>query len=591
MTSIQDSQAPLQLSSLRCAAGTDIGMHRRENQDSFGIIRSPSFHAYFVADGMGGTQGGALASRLAISGLETELLLFSSPPSTLDLQSLVSSINTRIFQAAQQDPNLAGMGTTLVGLVFSEDTVIAVHVGDSRAYRVRGSSIIQLTEDHTLIKELIKAGSVDPSEEKSHPISHMLTKSLGPVSHVHADCNQYNDPAEENDTYILCSDGLYNYITPEEMLKVILQNSPDDASQILINLANQRGGADNITILVISVSSLKSHNNNRTLYSPAEVISDEDVVQEDGSAIGESSAQQQIIPPPIQEPRDLRAERRTLREKRKNPDTKSHHYGTPVLLGFTLILGLLIGHFGSNPSIFPPKSNTIRGSGNDSKIKLSEIIAQMAEHSSIVPEETTTSGRQTSSEYAELSERLSEIQRLLNLSSSANSARSIQAIRSLQEKLRTTNASVTSLDQEIDSASRKLKLWMNKQLLLQMHSKQDELLNHFKALTPYSEVIKQNYSELVKLSIQLGAKMDTWALQPNDQEIKAKILEIEEARSAIQETLYNEAKELVRSSISQTEQLLEGLKTKREKLKKEVSAIDEQINILRLLSTNNEKRE
>ena len=590
MTAIQDSSELLNLAALRCAAGTDIGMHRRENQDSFGIIRRPAFHAYFVADGMGGTQGGALASRMAISGLETELQLFSSAPSVPELQNLLSALNKRIYLAAQQDPNLAGMGTTLVGLVFSVDTVIAVHVGDSRAYRVRGDTISQLTEDHTLIKELIKTGSVDPSEEKSHPIAHMLTKSLGPVSHVLADCNQYNNPAQENDTYILCSDGLYNYISTEEILAVVLQNSPDDASKILINLANQRGGADNITVLVISVSSLKPHNTNRRPSRLEEPVSDEDTSQYDYSSNEEGLKQAQIIPPPIQEPVDQRAERRSIRDRRKNSDTRSFRYGTPLLLGFTLFLGLLIGNLGRKINVSSLESDAEKQIDSKSKTTFSEIIAKMTEHSSSSPTKRPQNPPQTSSDLSALSEKLSEIKRLLKLSSPTNSARALESIRSLEEKLRSTNASLTSLDKEIDRASRKLKIWMDKQLLLQVHGEQADSFDHFKALGAYSAVIKQNYNELVELSIQLDAQMDAKAIQPDNQAIESKILEIKAALNAIKKALDNEAKELVRSSMSQTVESLQALQTKRKLLETEASAIDEQINILRLLSANDESK-
>lgn len=590
MSSLQKSSVPLNLAALRCAAGTDIGMHRRENQDSFGIIRNRSFHAYFVADGMGGTQGGALASRMAISGIETELHSFSTPPSSHDLQGLLSSLNKKIFLAAQQDPNLAGMGTTIVGLVFSEQAVIAVHVGDSRAYRVRGSSITQLTEDHTLIKELIKTGSINPSEEKTHPIAHMLTKSLGPVSHVHADCNQYNDPAQENDTYILCSDGLYNYITPEEMLTVVLQNSPDDASQILINLANQRGGADNITILVISVSPLKPHNINRTLYNFEELISDEDTEREHSAYKDEQSKQHQIIPPPIQEPKDLRAERRSLREKRENSDARSPLYGTPLLLGFTLILGLLIGSLGKKLSLSPGEDNSERDIDSKPKATFSEIIAKMTQNSSVLPAEVQKTDEERPSDYAELTEKLSDIQRLLKLYSPTRSEKAIESIQTLQEKLRAVNASLTAIDKQIEIHSRTLKLWMDRQLILQAHDGKSDLPNQFNALGAYSEVIKQQYIDFIELSYQLSAKMDELAIYPDDEEIQQSVKEMEAKSTSMQKVLYNEARDLIRSSINNSVESLQDLQTKRKLLEREVSGIEEQISILGLLDTNADKR-
>lgn len=253
MSASTDTQRLFDLSQLRCAAGTDVGMRREENQDSFGIIKKDSqFHAFFVADGMGGVHGGAVASRLTIAALE-ELLTSELTQTPDGVTAAVHQVNNRIFAKGKDDPNLAGMGTTLVGLVFRPEGTILVNVGDSRAYRVRGSSIVQLTEDHTLVNELLKSGAISPAQAENHPVSHMLTRSLGPLEQVQVDCSIMQESPEVGDVYVLCSDGLYNFVEKEELLEVVRQNPLDDANQILINLANQRGGADNITVLVIAV--------------------------------------------------------------------------------------------------------------------------------------------------------------------------------------------------------------------------------------------------------------------------------------------------------------------------------------------------
>jgi len=253
MTTATGEERNLDLSVLRCAAGTDVGMRRDENQDSFGIVKGERFQGFFVADGMGGVHGGAVASRIAVSGLEDLLpsAFVASNPDTL--VEVVRAINVQIFERGSSDPTLAGMGTTLVGVVFTPNGGVIVNVGDSRIYRVRGNEISQLSEDHTLVRELLKSGAITADQAESHPASHMLTRSLGPVADVQVDCRALSEWPEVGDFYVLCSDGLYNFVSDQEMLDVVRQNPLDDANQILINLANQRGGADNITVLIVSV--------------------------------------------------------------------------------------------------------------------------------------------------------------------------------------------------------------------------------------------------------------------------------------------------------------------------------------------------
>jgi serine/threonine protein phosphatase PrpC len=252
VTTMEESVA-FDLSLLRCAAGTDVGMRRNENQDSFGIIKRDGFHGYFVADGMGGVHGGAVASRTVIASLEELLPRGGEPPSIASICSIVETINKRIFDKGSSIPNLAGMGTTLVGVVFTTSVVYSINVGDSRLYRVRGSQVDLLTEDHTLVRELVKSGAISEEEAEHHPVSHMLTRSLGPLATIEVDCRPLPAMPEPGDVFVLCSDGLYNLVSEQEILEVVRQNPLDDANQILINLANQRGGTDNITVVIIEV--------------------------------------------------------------------------------------------------------------------------------------------------------------------------------------------------------------------------------------------------------------------------------------------------------------------------------------------------
>lgn len=375
------------LSSLRCAAGTDVGMRRDENQDCFGIFKGDLFAGYFVADGMGGVHGGATASRLAISTLE-ELLPKSAGVSPDGLISIAREANTRIFDRGSKDPTLAGMGTTLVGLVFTPEGLLCLNVGDSRAYRVRGNSIQQLSEDHTLVRELVRSGAIDLEEAERHPVSHMLTRSLGPVAEVQIEAKFLTEPPELGDIYILCSDGLYNLVSEPEMLGVVRQNPLDDANQILINLANQRGGPDNVTVLVISVGERMGRGRSqayRTARDSAASLPhesdrndqrehDEGEARADGSQAAE---ERETRPPPVEEPRDPRERKRKLMAERQRAVPPSRGIPVPLLVVAALLLGLTAGdlarRFGINLGTFSFQGPSGEGRSPQASQSLSEL--------------------------------------------------------------------------------------------------------------------------------------------------------------------------------------------------------------------------
>jgi protein phosphatase len=380
-------QSAFNLSTLRCAAGTDVGMRRDENQDCFGIFKSDLYHGYFIADGMGGVHGGATASRLAISTLEELLPKGGGRVGPDHLISIASQANGRIFDRGSQEPSLAGMGTTLVGLVFTPEGLISVNVGDSRAYRVRGNSIQQLTEDHTLVRELVRSGALDLAEAEKHPVSHMLTRSLGPVAEVQIEARFVAEAPELGDIYILCSDGLYNLVSEEEILGVVRQNPLDDANQILINLANQRGGPDNITVLVISVGERIGKGRSqeyRTARGSAAYISQDEAhtdLEESHSDVEErkrhEGASEDAPPPPVAEPKDPREQRRKILAERVQPVQQNRGLPVPLLVIAALVLGLTAGdlarRFGVNLGSFTFESGSESGGSQGSAQSLSEL--------------------------------------------------------------------------------------------------------------------------------------------------------------------------------------------------------------------------
>ncbi len=250
--STESSSDKAPLDALGHAAITDVGRKRDENQDFFGIIKTGSFHFYVVADGMGGANGGAVASRMLVEILE-EKLEETEVIDQASLTAMIEEANKRIFEKASGNPGLSGMGTTLVALAFVGKDVYICNVGDSRAYRFRGYETERLSEDHTVVTELLKSGAINEEQAKNHPVSHMLTRSLGPTPEIEVDCVLLEDGPCPGDVYLLCSDGLYNLVSSSEMAQMLQSLDPQSALQEMVDLANERGGPDNITIIVIEI--------------------------------------------------------------------------------------------------------------------------------------------------------------------------------------------------------------------------------------------------------------------------------------------------------------------------------------------------
>src|SRR3954470_18609729 len=197
---------------------TDTGRARRANEDSY-FARSPLFA---VADGMSGAQAGEVASHLAVEVLEQGL---PNDGGSVEerLARRVAEANERINELSHSDEQLAGMGTTVTAAYVGEDEVTVAHVGDSRLYRLRGSSFERLTEDHTLVEELVRQGKLTPEEADEHPQRSIITRALGPESGVEAD--RHTLPARDGDVYLLCSDGLTGMV-PEARVEEIIRSAP-----------------------------------------------------------------------------------------------------------------------------------------------------------------------------------------------------------------------------------------------------------------------------------------------------------------------------------------------------------------------------
>ncbi len=245
------------------AVASDTGRRRRRNEDTY-VVAPPLFA---VADGMGGAQAGEVASRLAASALEGGDSDGLEGPARID--ALIQEANRRVFDRASTDPSASGMGTTMTVAVVEGMTVAIGHVGDSRAYLVRGERMEQLTEDHSLVNELLKSGKLSEEEAHVHPQRSVITRAVGTDPDV--DVDGFTIEGEEGDVFLLCSDGLTDMVSDEEILELVHANRDhlDRAVKALVAAANRGGGEDNITAVAFRISTDAAPNLEDTLAMPA----------------------------------------------------------------------------------------------------------------------------------------------------------------------------------------------------------------------------------------------------------------------------------------------------------------------------------
>ncbi len=234
----------------RAAAATDVGLRRKGNEDRYAL--APELGLYVVADGMGGHTAGQVASELAAEASLRAIQTLDGAAATLSekLRYAVASANRSIYSTAQQQPEYAGMGTTLVSMLGDGDRVALAHVGDSRAYLVRGDRIRQLTDDHSIVGELLRRNEISEVAAREHPHRHVLTRALGVRESVEPDLAEIS-PAL-GDVFVLCSDGLTTHVEDHEIAKTVGENDElQELCDSLVDLANHRGGEDNTTVLAV----------------------------------------------------------------------------------------------------------------------------------------------------------------------------------------------------------------------------------------------------------------------------------------------------------------------------------------------------
>lgn len=240
---------------MRIIARTDPGKVRSSNQDSYaaGEFRNGVAWAV-VCDGMGGSVGGNIASSTAVRAISERITTtYRENMSSSSIKNLlvtaITNANFEIFDMAAANPELQGMGTTVVAAVMDQNTIYVAHAGDSRAYLLDTGDIRQITTDHSLVQKMIENGEITEAEAARHPSKNLITRALGVDENVRVDFTE--EVCGDNSMLLLCTDGLTNYVTDLEIHETVLKGRNTDFAGALVDLANEHGGGDNITVVAV----------------------------------------------------------------------------------------------------------------------------------------------------------------------------------------------------------------------------------------------------------------------------------------------------------------------------------------------------
>ena len=234
---------------------TDKGAVRTQNQDGFYLdVPSERLAVGVVCDGMGGARAGNIASLVAV---ETFVDALKAAPQGEEQPAAVLSraaeaANAAVFHRAATDPDCRGMGTTMVAVLVVEGTAYLLNIGDSRAYHINADGIARLTRDHSVVEDMVARGDITPEQARTHPRKNLITRALGSEEHIRADL--YEKELQPGDFLLLCSDGLSNIVTDQELLyEVIHGGEPADCCQRLLDITLSRGAPDNVTAVLLQI--------------------------------------------------------------------------------------------------------------------------------------------------------------------------------------------------------------------------------------------------------------------------------------------------------------------------------------------------
>jgi protein phosphatase len=276
------------------AAISHPGRRRRHNEDAY-VLQPPLFA---VADGMGGAKAGEVASGLAAAAVQETST--DGETGEARVTALIEEANRRVFRRASEDRSASGMGTTMTVALVEGDRVSIGHVGDSRAYLIRDGRLDQLTDDHSLVAELVRSGKLTPEEAESHPQRSVITRALGTEADV--DVDTFSVDASPGDLFMLCSDGLTTMVDDGTILDAVERNRSnlDEAAKALVNAANRGGGEDNITVVFFEVDAPEEPDERTEETVATDSVRDEETIDEsDGLppvAVVEEKRRSRLLP-------------------------------------------------------------------------------------------------------------------------------------------------------------------------------------------------------------------------------------------------------------------------------------------------------
>lgn len=252
---------------IRVVVKTDLGNVRTNNEDSASFFRIADENVLrnkgyllIVADGMGGHQAGEVASKMAVEIIGREYYNSGEKSIEQSLSKAFNTANKKIFEQAASNETQKGMGTTSTALAIVGDAIYFAHSGDSRAYHFHNNKITRITQDHTYVQELVNNGNISAEEAETHPQRNILTNAMGTKPSLRVDTGLFNGVFDVSDRLLLCSDGLYDYLSDEELRRALASGTLQQVADYLVSEAKRRGGKDNITVILAEYGAEKNNN-------------------------------------------------------------------------------------------------------------------------------------------------------------------------------------------------------------------------------------------------------------------------------------------------------------------------------------------
>lgn len=600
-TGTEDIKADSLLAKLVFGAGTDVGLRREENQDSFGVVERPGLRLFIVADGMGGVKGGGIASNLAVQTVKEQLSKDKIGQS--ELVAAVEAANEAIFKRGGTDEGTQGMGTTFVGAAFVEGGMFVINVGDSRAYRIRQGEIEQLTEDHTLVRELLRTGAITPEQAENHPVSHMLTRSLGPAADVNVDC-VFTSDVTDGDVLLLCSDGLYNLVYDSEMQQLVQQNSLDEAIQKLIDLANSRGGTDNITVILVRVGD--------ALDAVVTSTGDGELGERRSNTRGTPVApyiEDGDTTPAHQRGIVARIESESFQQFERKPKYKLSN--TAFVAGLAGIVGLVAGAIlrtgGEEPYVGPvvgPNPLAAQVAMIDLfKPQESEIATTVAELQPIMP---TTPGSEfsdnaedwlnsqnkrrtvTSSErevlvkrQTAISERISLLSERIETLSQPLSGRLADTLKVSSDEISVLEGELRGLRAELETATRKLAVWLGRRKRLEGADPVDMALE----VAVSSPSVREKKEDFERASWAYLKEVEVWRYSPGDDSLGRRVAQLARSRNQRIKELAEEVRRAIDAAVEEADHQIAELTVRRDQVQGKLEPLYKDIQFVKVLTT------